>query len=179
MRWIALALISIVAWLAGCSPVLNWREVRIDPAPMVALLPCKPDRAARQLQLAGETVELGMVGCDAAGATFAVSQVRLGVGASAGAALTQWRAAMLANMRAGDIREQSFFPAGSLALPQSVRLSATGQRADGSAVKSQAVWFARSANDGLWLFHAVIYADTLKPETADAFFGGLKLQSVP
>jgi hypothetical protein len=46
-------------------------------------------------------------------------------------------------------------------------------------VESQAVWFARSSGDGLWLFHAVIYADSLKPETADAFFGGLKLEGVP
>jgi hypothetical protein len=179
MRWIALALIPIVAWLAGCSPVLNWREVRIEPSPLMALMPCKPDRAARKLDLAGEAVELGMTGCDAGGATFAVSQVRFGAGASAGAALTQWRVAMLANMRASDIREQPFYPAGSLDLPQSVRLSAAGQRADGSAVKAQAVWFARASNDGLWLFHAVIYADTLKPETADVFFGGLKLQGVP
>jgi hypothetical protein len=179
MRWIALASILVAAWLAGCSPALNWREVRIEPAPLVALLPCKPDRASRTLELAGEAVELGMTGCDADGATFAVGRLRLGVGASAGAAMTQWRSATLANMRASDIHEQPFQPAGSLDLPQSVRLSAAGQRADGRAVKSQAVWFARSSGDGLWLFHAVIYADNLKPETADAFFGGLRLQGLP
>ena len=179
MHWIALAPISAAALLAGCSPALNWREVRIDPAPLVALLPCKPDRAVRKLELDGAAVELGMTGCDAGGATFAVSQVRLGAGASAGAALTQWRLAMLANMRASDIREQPFDLPGSLALPQSVRLVAAGQRVDGSAVKSQAVWFARASNDGLWLFHAVIYADTLRPEMADAFFAGLKLEGAP
>jgi len=179
MRWIVLALITVATWLAGCSPALNWREARIDGAPLIALMPCKPDRATRKLELAGVAVELGMTGCEAAGATFAVSQVRLAPGASAATAMGQWRTAMLANMRAGDVREQPFQPAGSLNLPQSIRLSALGQRADGSVVQSQAVWFARAAPDGLWLFHAVIYAQTLKPEAADAFFGGLKLEGAP
>ncbi len=179
MRWTVIALIPFGAWLTACSPAFNWREVPLDGAPLRILLPCKPDRASRPLELAGESVALTMTGCDAGGATFAASQVRLGAGASAGAALAQWRAATLANMRARDIREAPFRPAGSLDLPQSVRLSAVGQRADGTGVQSQAVWFARSSGDGLWLFHAVIYAPAIQPEAAEAFFDGLKLQAVP
>jgi hypothetical protein len=179
MRWIVLALIPCGAWLTACSPAFNWREVPLDGAPLRILLPCKPDRASRSLEMAGESVELTMTGCDAGGATFAASQVRLGAGASAGAALAQWRTAVLANMRARDIREQPFHPAGSLDLPQSVRLSAVGQRADGSAVTSRAAWFASASKDGLWIFHAVIYAPAITPEAEVAFFDGLKLQGAP
>jgi len=178
MRWTVLLVLPIWAWLAGCSPAWDWREVRLDDAPLAALLPCKPDRGSRAVVLAGESVELRMIGCDMGGATFAVSQVRLGPGAPAAAALLQWRAAVLANMQARDVREQPFQPAGSLGLPQSVRLTASGLRADARPVGAQAVWFARSSPDGLWLFHAVIYADAIKPEVADTFFGGLKLQGV-
>ena len=73
------------------------------------------------------------------------------------------------------MRELAFRPAGSLELPQSVRLSASGARADGRPVDAQAVWFARSSADGLWLFHAVVYADKVNRDAADTFFGGLKL----
>jgi len=179
MRWIVLLLWPVGVWLTGCSPAFNWREVRLDEAPLAALLPCKPDRGSRDVPLAGESVALRMIGCEAGGATFAVSQTRLRPGASAAEALAQWRAATLANMRAQDVREQPFQVAGSLALPQSVRLAASGQRADGRAVKAQAVWFARPAPEGMWLFHAVVYADALNAEAADTFFGGLKLLGVP
>ena len=174
-----LALIPLAAWLAGCSPAWNWREVPQGDAPLTALLPCKPDRGSRDVPMAGESVSLRMTGCEANGATFAISQMKLRPAAPASEALAQWRAATLANMRAGEVREQPFQLAGGLALPQSVRLTARGQRADGQAVSAQAVWFARSTPDGLWLFHAVIYADTVKPEVADAFFGGLKLLGAP
>lgn len=179
MRWIVLLLWPVGAWLAGCSPAFNWREIRLEEAPLTVLLPCKPDRGSRNVPLAGESVELRMLGCEAGGATFAVSQVRLRPGAPATEALAQWRAATLANMQGRNVREQPFQPAGSLVLPQSVRLAATGQRADGRPVQAHAAWFARTSPEGMWLFHAVIYADAVPPEAADAFFGGLKLQGLP
>jgi len=179
MRWIVLLLWLVGAWLAGCSPAFNWREIRLEEAPLTVLLPCKPDRGSRTVPLAGASVELRMVGCEAGNATFAVSQARLPPGAAASEALAQWRAATLANMRAQDVHAQPFELAGSLAMPQSVRLAAGGQRADGRAVKAQAVWFARPAPEGIWLFHAVVYADVVNAEAADTFFGGLKLLGVP
>ena len=99
-----------------------------------------------------------------------------GSGASPGAALTQWRAATLAGMRAQAVSQQPFVPTGSLALPESVRLSARGQTREGRPVGAQAVWFAAVNPQGVWLFHAVIYADPVANEVADAFFAGLRLQ---
>jgi hypothetical protein len=179
MRWIVLLLVPVGAWLAGCSPALNWREVRLGDAPALVLLPCQPDQAERTVPLAGESVMLHMSGCDAAGATFAVSQIRMRSGAPAAVALAQWRTATLARLQARDVREQPFQPAGSLTLPQSVRVAATGQRAGGQPVQAQAAWFARSAPEGLWLFHAVVYADAVNAQAADTFFDGLRLQGTP
>lgn len=179
MRWIVLFLWSFGLGLAGCSPAFNWRDIRLDEAPLTALLPCKPDRGNRTVPLAGASVELRMVGCEAGGATFAVSQTRLHPGAPAAEALAQWRAATLGNMRARDVLQKPFQPPGSLALPQSVQLTASGQRADGRPVQARAVWFARPAPEGIWLFHAVVYADAVDAEAADTFFGGLRLLGVP
>lgn len=58
--------------LAACSSTFNWREVRADSTALKAMLPCKPDRAARTVPMAGRQVELRVLGCEAGGATFAV-----------------------------------------------------------------------------------------------------------
>ena len=73
--------------LAACSPALNWRSVALDGAALTATLPCKPDQATRTVELAGAPVELSMVGCDADGATFAVSHAALADPAQVGALL--------------------------------------------------------------------------------------------
>jgi hypothetical protein len=62
--------------------------------------------------------------------------------------------------------------AGSRKLPQSVQVVASGQRADGSKVESQAAYFARDSR----VFQAVIYAGQLKPDMVEPFFSALKFE---
>lgn len=158
--------------LAACSPTFNWREVRAEPTPLRAVLPCKPGKQSRTVPMAGRQVELQVLGCDAGGATFAVLFGDVVDPLRAGEVLAQWKAATLANMRGAGASDQPFLPAGAMALPQSLRVTAAGQRADGSRVESQAAYFAR----GSQVFQAVIYADHVAPEAADAFFAGLRLE---
>lgn len=155
----------------ACSPTFNWREVRAEPTPLKALLPCKPDKASRPVPMAGREVQLQVLGCEAGGATFAVLHAELGEPGRSGEVLAQWQQATLANLRASGSQSAAFVPPGALALPQSVRVSASGRRADGSAVRSEAAYFAR----GTQVFQAVIFADEIRPEWAQAFFGGLAL----
>lgn len=165
MRFLYLA--ALLA-LTACSPELNWRDVRAEPAALTALLPCKPDRGARVVPLAGRDTTLNMLGCDAGGATFAVAFADTTDSAQASAALTQWRAATLANMRAGAPVEQPFTVAGGVT---AVRVVAAGSRADGKPVLSQALYFSQ----GPRVYQAVIYADKLTAEMAETFFSGLRL----
>lgn len=165
MRFLFVAALLV---LAACSPELNWREVRAEPTALTVLLPCKPDRGARVVPLAGRDTPLNMLGCDAGGATFAVAFADTADAAQAAAVLTQWRAATLANMRAGEPAQQPFTVAGGVV---STRVTATGQRADGKPVQSQALYFSQ----GPRVYQAVIYADRLPSEVADTFFGGLRL----
>lgn len=157
--------------LSACSPTFNWREVRLEASPLEALLPCKPDRGTRTIPLAGQEVALHMVGCEAGGAMFAVAYADLESPDQVREALTQWKAATLANMKAPVSSAQPFVPKGATFLPQSEQVVATGIRPDGSTVVAQAVWFARGAQ----VFHAVVYADKANPEVAKAFFAGLHL----
>ncbi|ABM30958.1 hypothetical protein QRO11_21320 [Paracidovorax citrulli] len=173
--------------LGGCSPSLDWRSVRMDEAGLTALLPCKPERAVRPVELQGRSVELSMAGCDADGATFAVSHMVLPQGAGAaeaGVVLAQWRAATLARIGvAADTAGAGvpFTPRGALQLPQSVRLQAHGAApGQGADVAMDAAWFARAeaAGDGprMRLYHAVIYSPQPRAAVADTFFPGLALR---
>lgn len=168
----------LLASLAACQPALNWRESSNENSPLTALLPCKPDKATREVPMVGQTVTLDMLGCEAAGATFAVSHARLADPMQAGPALAGWRAAVLSNMQAADVVETAFALPGTLGLPQAQRVRARGVRADGRAVLAQAVWFARVAADGrggVDVFHAVVYADRPDEGAANTFFDGLRL----
>jgi hypothetical protein len=168
-----IAAVLASAWtLAACSPTFNWREVRAEPTALKAMLPCKPDKGARNVPMAGREVSLQVIGCDTGGATFAVMFADLGDAGRAGEALAQWKAASLSNMRSISSGENPFRPAGALALPQSVQVMAKGQRADGTKVESQAAYFAQGSH----VFQAVIYAGQLKPEVAEPFFSGLRFQ---
>ncbi len=163
-----------LAGLVACSPALNWRTVRSDAHALKMLLPCKPDKATRDVPMAGVTVALDMQGCDAAGATFAVSHVRLADARQAGAALAGWQAATVANLRAATPQAQAFErPGGQMG----VRWAVQGQRADGRPVSAQAVWFARIQPDGVDLFHALVVADKSDIAVADTFFTGLQFEA--
>ncbi len=165
--------------LLGCSPALNWRTVPLPEAAITITLPCKPDQATRMVELAGSPVELAMTGCDADGATLAVSHAALADPSQAGAALTHWRAAVLANLGPGAAAaatDTPYAPPGVLPLPQSVRTVVQGQRADGSAVSVQGVWFARAVGPQVRLYHAVVYMPKPRAEVAEPFFSGLAFQ---
>ncbi len=171
LRKFAVILLSVWAMVA-CSPTFNWREVRMEGAGLRAMLPCKPDKAARTVELSGRQVSLEALGCDTAGATFALMSADVGEAARAGEVLTQWEAATRANMRGTVTQKVAFVPPGALGLPQSQQITATGQRQDGSKVEGRAAYFARGGR----VFQAVIYADAIKPDIAESFFAGLRLE---
>lgn len=158
--------------LGACSPALNWREVRTDDGDLKTLLPCQPDRGARQQPLGSQEVMMTMLGCEAGGAMFAVAVAELGATDKARAAQAQWQARTLTNMQADSsaVTPVTIRGAGSEVAPQ--RVSARGLQPDGRPVELQAVWFAR----GTRLYHAAIYAGKVSDEMQEPFFDGLALQ---
>jgi hypothetical protein len=160
--------------LTACSPTYNWREVRPDHTRLSALLPCKPDQAQRSVPLGGQPTELAMLGCDAGGATFAIAVATPGDASELAAVLTGWQTATLAHIKAGAGQVTPLKIPGAAPQPSALLVRATGQRADGSAVQSQAAYFAQ----GRQLFQAVIYADSVRPEVAETFFSGLKFEAL-
>jgi hypothetical protein len=181
MNWNpTLAIPLFLLCLAACSPALNWRSMPLPNAGITITLPCKPDQATRSVELAGAVTELSMVGCDADGATFAVSHAALGDPAQVGVALTHWRAAVLANLgtaAAASAVDVPYTPKGALPLRESVRTAVLGERPEGGgSVFAQGVWFARAAGPQIRLYHAVVYTRKPRPEVADQFFASLEFQ---
>ncbi len=166
-----LAVTALALSLAACTPSLNWRDVRTESGELGALLPCKPDRGSRTVPLGGSPVPVQMMGCEAAGALFAIASVPLPASAHS-AALAQWNAATLANIQASAPDVQPFAPPGSVRINGSAIVSAQGKRADGRTVHSRAAYFA----SGQRVYQAVVYADKPDPEAADTFFSSFKFQ---
>jgi len=169
-----LILVNALLALAACSPAFNWREVRPEGTRLNLLLPCKPDKAQKVVPLGGQATPLSMLGCDAGGATFAVAVADVGDAAQAASVLARWQALTLANMKAATASLQPLalkIPGAAAGVAVS-RVQAQGQRADGSAVSTQAAYFAQ----GSQLFQVVMYAPNIAPEVAETFFSSLKFE---
>ena len=153
--------------LAACSPALNWRSVALGDVGVT--LPCKPDRGQRSVQLGEHTVNMEMVGCEADGALFAASRVRVPDGVAPGVLQAQWQTASLQQMRAPALPESVPHLAGSKSLSVPV-MTAQGHQANGQAVQANLAW-VRIGGD---LVHLAVYAPRLTPEMTQAFFDGIR-----
>lgn len=164
---------AAIIWLQGCSPSLNWRDVRPEGTGLVLLLPCKPDQAQKTVPLGGAATELTMLGCDAGGATFAVATADIGNEGKAADVLAQWQSLTLANMKAAAGYQLVPIKVGGAALtPPPVLVKALGKRADGTAVSGQAAYFAKGSR----VFQVVMYAGKAAPDTSETFFSSLKFE---
>lgn len=160
--------------LFACSPALNWREVRPENTRLSLLLPCKPDKAQKRVPLGGQKVVLSMLGCEAAGATFALATADLGDATRAGPVLALWLNLTLTHMNAAPATRQVLplkIPGAANEVPV-IRVAAQGQQADGTAVAGQAAYFAR----GTQVFQVVMYAPKIEPDVAETFFSSLKFE---
>ena len=168
-------MVSMVALtLAACSPAFNWREVRPDNTRLSLLLPCKPDKAQKMVPLGGQATQLSMLGCDAAGATFAVAVADLSDASRAASVLALWQRLTLANMKAvpGTTQPLLLKIPGASAEPAVSSVLAQGQRIDGTVVSGQAAYFAQ----GSQIFQVVLYAPRIAPEVSETFFSSLKFE---
>lgn len=168
--------------LGACSPRLNWRNVPVEPAHLTVSLPCKPDHGTRAVELGREQVDISMVGCEAAGALFALSWMEVRDPSRISSILGLWHDAVRAQLHlprqtpGTAPEEKAFTRKGALNLPQSVRMQAEGQNPDGGRVQVDGVWFARLQGGGVQLVHAVVYSDKRDDAMADSFLESITLQ---
>ena len=168
---LAWAVVCLV--LCACQPALNWREIRIANTSALVMLPCKPDKSARNVPLGGQDVAIQLLSCKAAGATYAVAWSQLPAGTSAPIALDQWRRITLAHLDAKDIAP--------LMAPTPGPIVARGTRPGGGEVVLAARWVPHVQQ----VVQMAIYVDNPEGKTAQAvlkaewyepFFDGLRFQ---
>jgi hypothetical protein len=153
----AAAVFFSVLGLSACQPSLNWRNVQMPETTLSFELPCKPDKTTKPVTMAGQTLELSVLGCEAGDAVWAVMSAKLGANADRTELLKGWRQATLQNMRATQIEDAAWMPGRITALPGALRLKARGTTAKGEPVHAHAVWFAHLEGDSVRVVHAVVY----------------------
>ena len=165
---------SAMAWLLvlqACSPALNWRDVRVDSAPLLALFPCRPDQGVQSVTLGARVVKMTMMGCEAGGAMFTLAQVARGGADDDAALVALWRAGTLASMQGVQTSEEPFVLKKASANPAPRQLRATGKRDDGSSVVLRAAWFAVGAA----IYQVAVYADSDNEAVVQTYFDGLRV----
>lgn len=168
-------LLALAAALAACSPTFNWREVPIADDGLVALLPCKPDRATRQQPLGAEAIAIDMTGCEAGGATFAVAHANAASAAQAEGWMRAWRAATRTQLGAVPAVEADAQLLRAAVLPAPVRLDTTGPATEAASPGAHVLWFAQQRAGKVAIYQAIVLGKPSSPEAVSTFFEGLRL----
>lgn len=174
-RWQTVALTALASVLVGCTPALNWRDVRFEDGIVTALMPCKPDAGQRDVTLkSGDrdvVASLQMRGCEASDLQFTFGQMTLPVDVTSAEAMAAWRLASLAplNIATVDAPAQPWVLRGADVRPAPVRTQVTAP-----SHRVQWVWFVRDGK----VYQAAVYgrlASTKLDAIADEYFSGIKL----
>ena len=172
--WLALV---AAALLAACSPTFNWRDVPLGDAGLIAMLPCKADKANRAVPLGAESVQVDMTGCEAGGATFAIAHASASGPEQAEAWLRAWHAATRGQLGEAQVAETPASVQRATAAPAPLRLDAQPrQQQQGASAPVQVLWFAQSQKDGtVALYQATVLGKPSSPEASKTFFESLRL----
>jgi hypothetical protein len=171
--WAAWTLPLLLAGLAGCSPALDWREVRVPGSPAQALMPCRPAAQQRQIALAGTPSTVTLQACSAGGLTWALVSADVGDPARVGQALDELRTSSARKLGAMAPAGVAFAPPGSTPNAHSIRARLTGTLPDGSTAQMEAAVFSH----GTWVFQATVLGEKAEAEAADNFFASLRIGS--
>lgn len=156
--------------LSACSPELDWREFQPEGSGIVASFPCRPDRHVRSIALAGRTLKLQMLVCDAAGANFVLLHADLDDPAAVTPVLEALHAAAVANIGARTVESRPLSVPGMTPNPQALGVRLDGRRPDGVVVQQQAAFFVR----GLRVYQASVVAEKLPPQAGERFVAALR-----
>ena len=166
--WIAA--LAAAACSAACSPTLDWREFVPQGSEISVTFPCRPDRSARPVMIAGARTQMEMLACSAGDATFALAFVGVADPARIGATLAALRDSAVANVRGGEPRSAGLQIKGMTPNELAGRLAVTGRLPDGAAVQEHAAFFTR----GLRVYQATVIGAAPAPEAVETFIAGLK-----
>ncbi len=163
---------ALVAALVACSPVHDWRESRPDDGDLRMLFPCRPERNARAVLLAGDRVALVMQSCAAGGQTYSLAWAAVGRPEQVTATLEALRAAASGNIGATPGRPAPRVIPGATPNEAAAQLRLEGRFPDGRTAVEHAVWFVH----GLRVYQAAVLSDRAIPDAAlETFLGAIRV----
>lgn len=168
-RW---ALLTLTGVLVGCSPALDWREVRPADSQARLLMPCKPSAQERRVTLAGQTVRLLLHACAAGGQTWGLAFADLGDPTRVAAAMAELGASAAGNIGAASSRSAPIQVPGATPSPASQRFLLRGARPDGQPLQMHLAVFTH----GTRVFQASALGEQVPDEAAETFFNALRIQ---
>lgn len=175
-RSAAVLIASVVAVTAACTPVFNWRDAGVGDSGLVVLLPCKPDRATRDVVLGDDDVALRMAGCEAGGATFTIAYAVARDATQATAWMSAWRTTMASKLETQAPVETPVDVRGAATSPAAIQLLAEGSDASGSKTPAKIWWFAQTAATGqVMVYQAMVLGQPSEAEASTTFFESLRL----
>lgn len=154
----------------ACSPALDWREFVAEGSDLTVTFPCRPDRQARAVAIAGTTRRLELLACKAGGATYAVAFAGGIEPARITQTLAELGAVAIGNVAGRDARWTPWTTPGMTPNPLARRLAVAGRLPDGAAVQEHAAFFTRGAR----VYQATVIGAKPAPQAVETFFGGLK-----
>ena len=166
--------LAAVAVLSACSPALDWRDVQPQGLNILLTFPCKPERIAKDVRLAGESVRMSMTGCVSDGMTFALAHAHFRTPDRTASGLAQLHQAAVANVR-GRVTASAPVAFANIdpGLPDARDLRIDGQAPDGKAVRERVVLFAQGSD--IYQLTALGPAGAFKPDAAQTFAESVKL----
>lgn len=162
--------LGFAALVMGCTPTLDWRQVRPENGAMALLLPCKPERRTRPVVLADVSVAVEVLACGAGGTTWGLTSADLGEAARVGPALAALRAARSINLEGRETEARVVAIAELASKPPPLRLRVEGRMPDGQPVVEHSLLFAR----GSQVFHAAALGGAPSADALDTFFDSLE-----
>lgn len=165
-----LLLILVAGLGAGCSPALNWRDLRFDEAGVTQLFPCKPVRQQRKVDLGGQSRVVVLHVCDADGASWALSHLQTDGAHEVPAVLEALAASAHANLGAPrqPVRPQAV--PGADVLPGAGRYALVGTSPDGRPLQAAVLLYAR----GAVVVQLTALGPRLSTEAADTFLAAAR-----
>lgn len=165
------AVLALAFGVAGCSPTLDWREVRPEGAGLLALFPCKPSKDVRSVALAGAPLRLSLQACQAGGATFALSFADTGDPTRLAPTIEALRSAAGINLSGTPAVVGSAQVSGMTPQALAQRVTLKGRLPDGTEVRQELLFFVR----GTVVYQATVLGPRVDPAAIDTFFEGIRL----
>ncbi len=164
----------LAAMLSGCSPTLDWRQVRPEGSGVTMLFPCRPARVERRVRVGDDTLLMRLHSCSAGGASFSLAVADAGQPDRVAPLLAALRSGAIANVGGVASAAASAPVAGATPNAQEGRLRIDGRLPDGRSVVEHAAFFGR----GVTLCQATVLTidKPVTTETLGTFFDALRMQ---